>query len=218
GGFLPKHAALAGYPQAQLGGVRAAVGIVDRGRDAIEAGTAWWEPAPLWVYARCAGASAIVLPSWLVARQKRSARALDASRIHDFDLDGNAHWHARSNFSALVDHDVLNGGLLALLERPMLAAQSDEAVAAAEFRVASIRHVLAPFIAHRALDFELGAQHVGVGQRELCGEFALLVGGGIGLMNGQDIGPALRGARAAPLEGPPPGKRGGRGGGVRRAR
>jgi hypothetical protein len=94
----------------------------------------------------------------LVAREVRAARALDARRVHHFRSNGHGDGRAFDELAVLVDDQISNGGGLSLLERPALAAQSDEAIAAAVFGVAARRDVFAALVAHRALDLEPRAQ------------------------------------------------------------
>src|ERR1700722_351562 len=80
GGLFPKHAPFAGYPHAELRGVRAALAVADGGRNAVKARMAGRESAALRLFPRRAAASAIDQPLRSVTRQVGIARALDAGR------------------------------------------------------------------------------------------------------------------------------------------
>ena len=140
---------------------------------------------------RRAAAAAISLPLRLVAGEIGAAGAFDPRRLDHLAFDGDRDGRALHELAALVHDEILDSGRLTFLEGPVLAAQPHEAIPAAELRVAAIGNVLAALIAHRALDLEPGAQHVGVGQDELGGELAVVAGRCIRLMNRQHIGPTL---------------------------
>src|SRR5690348_5688293 len=149
---------------------------------------AWHEAAGLGTPARGATAGAVWLPFGLVAGEVGAACTFDSGRIDHLAQDGNGHRRIRRDPAVLVDHEVLDGGGLAFLQGPVLAAQSDESIPAAELRGTAVGYVFPALIADGTLDLKARAPYALIRQVESRLELAFVTCDRLGLMDRQDIG------------------------------